>query len=1050
MNGTQTSAVSSSASPPALPPFAPEVEVRLAVVMYGGVSLAIYINGVAQELLRMVRATAPSKPSHEAPGEPLLKPEELRRGSERVYRKLGQMLADQPRPFAEIKDDDPIRRRFMVDILSGTSAGGINAVFLAKALANQQSLEYVKQLWVEEGGIEKLINDKKSSKDAGLPLQKPPQSLLNSRRMFRKLLDAFQGMETPESQAHQDDVTASPFVDELDLFVTTTDITGLKLPLKLSDKIIWERRYRNVFHFLYASKFASGDPRNDFEPWNNPMLAYASRCTSSFPFAFEPMTLADVTEAPQYQNNSALFDEDKKEWLPFFKDYLRLGGPPAQAGQDAFVTRAFGDGGYLDNKPFSYATDSLLRRRSNVLVDRKLLYIEPSPDHPENETDSVEKPDALQNVTAASMSLPHQETIREDLERLLQRNRLLNRVERILTNTELDVGVYFENQTRPKVDPGIDWAKRGLKEMIQQRGPGYGGYHRLKVSILTDELAALLARVAGFDEDSDEFEAIRYLVREWRDLHYEADKGSSTNLKKTENQFLLEFDLSYRLRRLNFVLSEIDEIYPFNDHALEVIRATGVKYSAFDPDKDQQRLRTARAELLGLKKQLSQSVIDLRRAGRHFRSRNADNPLRPLVMGLKLTKEMFQKLWSQSNERNRKNYAKDLILDPERAAALEKLAQELAAQSKTVFEKASKDCAEVLNPPNASLIHRCLWHYYCHYEDYDFIRFPIIAGTEAAECDEVEIFRVSPEDATALINEKASGCGKLAGVSYGHFGAFMDKLWRQSDMLWGRLDGAERIITALLPGSDECARCIRERMILEASAEILAEEVRELGLKEARQLIVEAFMRTASDKPNSKALADFVRKVHPITTDAHLQAVLELDALLNFYDHAFAQKAHPDREDMLRSLARSTQVVGKMLDGLGERYACNSKQIPATLVLVGRVLWGLVEVSVPRRMLQLLFRYWIRLLYLFETLLIIGGVALGFPTAYNLGLTCLGVTAVLDLAPRLLSVWMTGQKLTRLLKALGVLVLLALLFLGAWKVFSLVAEFSDWVVKLYK
>ena len=33
-------------------------EVRFAVVMYGGVSLAIYINGVAQELLRLVRSTA--------------------------------------------------------------------------------------------------------------------------------------------------------------------------------------------------------------------------------------------------------------------------------------------------------------------------------------------------------------------------------------------------------------------------------------------------------------------------------------------------------------------------------------------------------------------------------------------------------------------------------------------------------------------------------------------------------------------------------------------------------------------------------------------------------------------------------------------------------------------------------------------------------------------------------------------------------------------------------------------------------------------------------
>jgi len=33
-------------------------EVRFAVVMYGGVSLAIYINGIAQELLRWVRSTA--------------------------------------------------------------------------------------------------------------------------------------------------------------------------------------------------------------------------------------------------------------------------------------------------------------------------------------------------------------------------------------------------------------------------------------------------------------------------------------------------------------------------------------------------------------------------------------------------------------------------------------------------------------------------------------------------------------------------------------------------------------------------------------------------------------------------------------------------------------------------------------------------------------------------------------------------------------------------------------------------------------------------------
>ena len=33
-------------------------EIRFSVVMYGGVSLAIYMNGVTQELLHMVRSTA--------------------------------------------------------------------------------------------------------------------------------------------------------------------------------------------------------------------------------------------------------------------------------------------------------------------------------------------------------------------------------------------------------------------------------------------------------------------------------------------------------------------------------------------------------------------------------------------------------------------------------------------------------------------------------------------------------------------------------------------------------------------------------------------------------------------------------------------------------------------------------------------------------------------------------------------------------------------------------------------------------------------------------
>jgi hypothetical protein len=69
-------------------------EVRLGVVMYGGVSLAVYINGVAHEFFRAVRG----------------------RG---VYRLIKALT-----------DSDII-----VDVISGTSAGGINGVMLSYALA---------------------------------------------------------------------------------------------------------------------------------------------------------------------------------------------------------------------------------------------------------------------------------------------------------------------------------------------------------------------------------------------------------------------------------------------------------------------------------------------------------------------------------------------------------------------------------------------------------------------------------------------------------------------------------------------------------------------------------------------------------------------------------------------------------------------------------------------------------------------------------------------------------------------------------------------------
>src|SRR5436190_1749783 len=84
----------------------PVKEIRFAVVMYGGVSLAVYINGVSQELFHMVRATAPADLTAVS-GPPLL-PDDQLTGSERVYRRVAGLLTEHLIDIAPGDDPTPI------------------------------------------------------------------------------------------------------------------------------------------------------------------------------------------------------------------------------------------------------------------------------------------------------------------------------------------------------------------------------------------------------------------------------------------------------------------------------------------------------------------------------------------------------------------------------------------------------------------------------------------------------------------------------------------------------------------------------------------------------------------------------------------------------------------------------------------------------------------------------------------------------------------------------------------------------------------------------
>jgi hypothetical protein len=104
--------------------------------------------------------------------------------------------------------------------------------------------------------------------------------------------------------------------------------------------------------------------------------------------------------------------------------------------------------------------------------------------------------------------------------------------------------------------------------------------------------------------------------------------------------------------------------------------------------------------------------------------------------------------------------------------------------------------------------------------------YPIIFGTTLGEFETVDIFRISPQDTRPIAGTAppgTTGSPTLRGESLDAFGAFLDQDWRLSDMLRGRLDGAERLITAILPDSDADTMEVREQFIQKAQEAIATE-----------------------------------------------------------------------------------------------------------------------------------------------------------------------------------------------------------------------------------
>ncbi|HEX5780989.1 MAG TPA: patatin-like protein, partial [Solirubrobacteraceae bacterium] len=760
------------------PDFKPEQEVRFAVVMYGGVSLAIYINGVAQELFRLVRATAPShmysKSDDLTLKDKVYYEDEKLDETERVYRRLGQMLG-----HGEDPGDGRVRTRFVVDIISGTSAGGINGVLLALALAQQKDFRLSAKLWREVADIDDLLREEKSFKDLPEATPRDSESLLNGYRLYFKAREAIDDMPTESP----DDPWRPAFVEQLDLAVTATDLAGLALPVRLTEeRSINERVHRKVFRFSYGTAATTGEDHSDFEHLDL-MLGFAARATSSFPFAFEPVLFRDVQQL-------------ERPGEPDVKLERFFAGDPR-----THKNIAFADGGYLDNKPFSYATEALRSRRADVPVTRKLVYIEPHPvtvstgekqwtDERGTERD---RPDVIGNVTAA-MSLPSHETIREDVAAVARRNITVERLQEL--GLEAGRALDQQNPLEKLRDASVPVSDDKADELLGHVGPAYKAYRTLRARAVLDDLAVLGAELRGTqpgDGSQDVEREIRNRLRKWIEGPPPKDFGA----------FLHDYDGSYEQRRLSFLHDRVNDLLKRRERATRMVAVANKLGLGGTADA----LAAQADGLRKLKLALNTAIDELRRAERAPRAHVLEETLVDAE-----TRERFETLRAEAATL---------------PANAETFMTALAAFLERPLSTARENIPAAIHDEEFELaewIRKLLAVYDDRFEAYDLVTLPL-AYPALGETNSVGIVRISPLDAKSITptadDLRDDPTAKLAGVRVKHFGGFLDREWRDNDLMWGRLDAAEVIVDTLL-GKDHAQR---DAILAEAHAAILRQDL---------------------------------------------------------------------------------------------------------------------------------------------------------------------------------------------------------------------------------
>jgi predicted acylesterase/phospholipase RssA len=105
-----------------------EKELRIALVCFGGASLAIYMHGITKEILKLTRASSALHSINDRAKRPTATFFDVSDRADPEY--------DTEAIYFELLREigETVELRVIVDIVAGASAGGINGIMLARAL----------------------------------------------------------------------------------------------------------------------------------------------------------------------------------------------------------------------------------------------------------------------------------------------------------------------------------------------------------------------------------------------------------------------------------------------------------------------------------------------------------------------------------------------------------------------------------------------------------------------------------------------------------------------------------------------------------------------------------------------------------------------------------------------------------------------------------------------------------------------------------------------------------------------------------------------------